>query len=138
MVRGLKIWINIENGLSYLCSENKDTDQLRCGYLAADVRLCFRKCIKASFHMTRLKCWATFSTILYRHCTCVNLYVAITNSISALRERRLRHNTNNSAIFMKLLQHIRQLDSLVFVMVCQGESNVHPQMMVLRMKLNYN
>ena len=56
VVRGLKIWINIENGFYYLCSENKDTDQLRCDYLAADVRLCLRKCKKAGFLMTRLKC----------------------------------------------------------------------------------
>ena len=89
---------------------------------------------KAGFLMTRLKCWATFSTILYRHCTCVNLYVAIANSITALRERRLRHYTNISTIFMKLLQHMRQLDSLVFVMVCQGESNVHPQMRLVMRK----
>ena len=36
-----------------LCSENKGADQLR-GYREADLRLCFRKCKKACFLMTRL------------------------------------------------------------------------------------
>ena len=35
-------------GLYYLCSENKDADQLR-GYREADLRLCFRICKKPVF-----------------------------------------------------------------------------------------
>ena len=34
--------------LYYLCSENKDADQLR-GYREADLHLCFRKCKKPVF-----------------------------------------------------------------------------------------
>ena len=40
-VRGLKFRIWKVEGLYYLCSENKDADQLR-GYREADLRLCFR------------------------------------------------------------------------------------------------
>ena len=43
MVRGLKFWIKIEEGLYYPCSENKGADQLR-GYREADLCLCFRIC----------------------------------------------------------------------------------------------
>ena len=43
MARGLKFRINKVEGLYYLCSENKDADQLR-GYCEADLRLCFRIC----------------------------------------------------------------------------------------------
>ena len=43
MVRGLKFQILKEEGLYYLCSENKDVDQLR-SYCTADLRLCFRIC----------------------------------------------------------------------------------------------
>ena len=35
-------------GLDYLCSENKDAEQLR-GYREADLRLCFRICKKPVF-----------------------------------------------------------------------------------------
>ena len=41
MARGLKFWIQEEEGLYYPCSENKGADQLR-GYREADLRLCFR------------------------------------------------------------------------------------------------
>ena len=41
MDRGLKFRIKEEEGLYYLCSENKGADQLR-GYREADLRLCFR------------------------------------------------------------------------------------------------
>ena len=41
MARGLKFWIKIVEGLFYLCSENKGTDQLH-GHREADLRLCFR------------------------------------------------------------------------------------------------
>ena len=34
--------------MHYLCSENKDADQL-CGYREADLRLCFRICKKPVF-----------------------------------------------------------------------------------------
>ena len=43
MARGLKFWFKIVEGLYYLCSENKGTDQLR-GYCEADLRLCIRIC----------------------------------------------------------------------------------------------
>ena len=43
MDRGLKFQIEKVEGLYYLCSENKDADQLR-GYREADLRLCFRIC----------------------------------------------------------------------------------------------
>ena len=42
MAGGLKFWIKKVEGLYYLCSENKGTDQLR-GYREADLRLCFHK-----------------------------------------------------------------------------------------------
>ena len=40
MARGLKFWIKEEEGLYFLCSENKGADQLR---------LCFRLCKKPVF-----------------------------------------------------------------------------------------
>ena len=43
MTRGSKFWIKKEEGLYYLCSENKGADQLR-GHREADLRLCFRIC----------------------------------------------------------------------------------------------
>ena len=43
MARGLKFRIKKVEGLYYLCSENKDADQLR-GYREADLRICFRIC----------------------------------------------------------------------------------------------
>ena len=43
MARGLKLRIKKVEGLYYLCSENKDADQLR-GYREADLRLCFLIC----------------------------------------------------------------------------------------------
>ena len=43
MARGLKFWLSKEDGLHYLCSENKGADQLR-GDREADLRLCFRIC----------------------------------------------------------------------------------------------
>ena len=48
MDRGLKFRISEVEGLYYLCSENKNADQL-CGYRAADLRLCFRICKKQGF-----------------------------------------------------------------------------------------
>ena len=48
MARGLKFRIEEEEGLYYLCSENKGADQLR-GYRKADLRLCFRICKKPVF-----------------------------------------------------------------------------------------
>ena len=38
MARGLKFRNKVVEGLYYLCSENKDADQL-CGYSEADLRL---------------------------------------------------------------------------------------------------
>ena len=38
----------IEEGLYYLCSENKEADQLG-SYYAADLNLCFRICKKLVF-----------------------------------------------------------------------------------------
>ena len=43
--RGLKLRIEREEGLYYLCSESEGTVQLR-GYSLADLRLCCRKCKK--------------------------------------------------------------------------------------------
>ena len=43
MARGLKFRFKREEGLYYLCSENKGADQLR-GNHEADLRLCFRIC----------------------------------------------------------------------------------------------
>ena len=43
MAKGLKFGTKKVEGLYYLCSENKDSDQLR-GYREADLRLCFRIC----------------------------------------------------------------------------------------------
>ena len=43
MARALKFRIKKEEGLFYLCSENKDADQLRSNCIA-DQRLCFRIC----------------------------------------------------------------------------------------------
>ena len=45
---GLKFRIYVEEGLYYLCSENKGADQLR-GYHKADLRFCFRICKKPVF-----------------------------------------------------------------------------------------
>ena len=52
MVIGLEIQIYKVEGLYYLCSKNKDADQLR-GYREADLRLCFRICKMLVFLMTR-------------------------------------------------------------------------------------
>ena len=62
MVRGLKFRMKEVEGFFYLCSENKDADQLRGyreadlrladqlrGYREADLRLCFRICKKPVF-----------------------------------------------------------------------------------------
>ena len=43
IARGWKFLIKKIEVLSYLCSENKGTDQLR-SYCEADLRLCFRMC----------------------------------------------------------------------------------------------
>ena len=48
MARGLKCGIYEKEGLYYLCSENKGTDQLR-GYREADLHLCFRICKNPGF-----------------------------------------------------------------------------------------
>ena len=43
MARGMNFRIKEEEGLCYLCRENKGADQVR-GYREADLRLCFRIC----------------------------------------------------------------------------------------------
>ena len=43
MARDWKFWIQKVEELYYLCSGNKDADQLR-GYREADLRLCFCLC----------------------------------------------------------------------------------------------
>ena len=48
MARGWKFRIKKVEGLYYLCSENKEADQL-CGYSEADLRLCFRICTTLVF-----------------------------------------------------------------------------------------
>ena len=45
MARGLNFFIYEGEGLYYLCSESKGTDQL-FSYLAADLHLCFSICKK--------------------------------------------------------------------------------------------
>ena len=40
MARGWKVWIYKVEELYYLCRKNKGADQ-HCGYLKADLRLCF-------------------------------------------------------------------------------------------------
>ena len=52
---GVRLEILEEEGLYYLCCENKDTDQLH-GYRAADLHLSFRiLCKKPGFLMKQLK-----------------------------------------------------------------------------------
>ena len=53
VARGLKFLIEEEEGLQYLCSENKGADQLH-GYRAADLHHCLRIRKKTSFLMTWL------------------------------------------------------------------------------------
>ena len=53
MARGLDFRIQKVEGLYYLCSENKDADQLR-GYREADLCLCCLHMQNVGFHMTRL------------------------------------------------------------------------------------
>ena len=48
MAIGLKFWIQKEEILHYLCSENKGADQLR-GYPEADLPFCFRICKMLDF-----------------------------------------------------------------------------------------
>ena len=48
MVTGLKLCMQEVEVLYFLCSENKNADQLR-GYREADLRLCFRICKKPVF-----------------------------------------------------------------------------------------
>ena len=45
MAKGLNLPIKTEDGLYYMCSENKGADQLR-GCHTADLPLCFRKYIE--------------------------------------------------------------------------------------------
>ena len=53
LARGLKFGMYEVEGLYYLCSGNKDADQLR-DYRQADQRLCFPHMQKAGFLMTWL------------------------------------------------------------------------------------
>ena len=53
IARACKFQIYEVEGLYYLCSENKDTDQL-CSYLAADLRLCIGMCKKLFFLIMQL------------------------------------------------------------------------------------
>ena len=46
--KGLKFLITEEEELHYLCSKNKDTDQLHV-YHAANLHLCFRMCKMTDF-----------------------------------------------------------------------------------------
>ena len=50
MAKGLKFQIYEVESLYYLCSENKNADQLH-GHRAADLRLCFRICKKTKMAM---------------------------------------------------------------------------------------
>ena len=51
MARGFKFRIKIEEGLHYLCSENKGADQLR-SYREADLHFCFCICKMFFFYDT--------------------------------------------------------------------------------------
>ena len=53
MARGWRFCIQKIEDLYYLCSENKDADQLR-SYYEADLRLCFRICRLSVFPMRLL------------------------------------------------------------------------------------
>ena len=53
MVRGLKFQIKEAEGMYYICSENKGSDQL-CRNSAADLHLPFHICKKQVSIMTRL------------------------------------------------------------------------------------
>ena len=57
-------------GLFYLCSENKDANQLR-GYREADLRLCFRICKKPVFSERGSMC----NNDLGKGCPLILLYV---------------------------------------------------------------
>ena len=70
MVRGLKFRIKEVEGLYYLFSENKGTDQLR-GYREADLRLCFRICIKPVFSQRG----SYFSQYFYKKHLCLNFCI---------------------------------------------------------------
>ena len=48
MTRGLKFHVSEVEGLYYLCSKNKDAEQLH-GYRAADLGLCFGICKQQVF-----------------------------------------------------------------------------------------
>ena len=63
MARGLKFRILVVEGLYYLCSENKGSDQLR-GYREADLCLCFRICKKNGFLTTRLNLTIGLATVM--------------------------------------------------------------------------
>ena len=54
-VRGAKFGIQEVDEFYYLCSENKDANQLQ-GYRPADLRLCFSICKKQVF-----SCWGSYS-----------------------------------------------------------------------------
>ena len=56
IARGLKFRIYKEEGLYYLCSENKGADQL-CSYREADLGLCFRICKSLVSHDAALILW---------------------------------------------------------------------------------
>ena len=96
MARGLKFGINEREGLYYLCSENKGTDQLR-GYREADLRLCFRICKisvfsrRGSFHF-KLKPSLLFSFLWCISCIQGFIYSELitiyndTNSCSILAQ----------------------------------------------------
>ena len=61
MARGLKFRLKKVEGLYYLYSENKGTDQLR-GYREADLCLCFRKCKRWFSHDTAQIYYEFYST----------------------------------------------------------------------------
>ena len=48
MARDLEFQTKENEGLHYLCRENKGADQLRC-YCAADLRICFHICKNQGF-----------------------------------------------------------------------------------------
>ena len=64
MARCLKFRIKKVEGLYYLCSENKEADQLR-GYREPDLLLCFLICKMLVFLMKRLICFFLKTSVEY-------------------------------------------------------------------------
>ena len=89
MARGLKFQIKKVDGLYYLCSENKGTDQL-CGDRAADLHLCFRIYAKSRFSHDAAHGWAVASELLVAYYRAVISWISrwIKSHIHVFRSNR--------------------------------------------------